>query len=57
MHKIPQIPVVLNAWECEIHDGRHFANSKKRTFADIRYGRVIDDLRSQICIVVCIMKS
>ena len=56
VHKIPKYPVVLNAWECKIQDGRHFANSENGTFANIIYGRVIDDLKDQTFIVRCIIK-
>ena len=50
--KSPKIPVVLNAWERKIQDGRHFADFENQTIANAIYDRVIYDLRGQKCIVI-----
>ena len=36
----PKIAVVLNAWECQIQDGRHFANYENLTVANVIFDRV-----------------
>ena len=42
--KSPKIPVVLNAWERKIQDGRHFGI---QTIANVIYDLVIYDLRAR----------
>ena len=50
--KSREIPVVLNAWERKIQDGRHFADFENQTIANEIYDGVIYDLRVQKCIVI-----
>ena len=52
-----KIPVVLNAWERKIPDGRHFADFENQTIANVIYDRVIYDFRGKKCIVILFFYS